>query len=620
MGSQQGQTPHPDRAQVSPEFWRQALASRPDDAQLWMKLGLAYLQQQQAPQALEALHQGLQRAPQEAEFHYLLGLVLEHLGQGAQAHRAYVQFLRQVDRSKQVLLAICHLGRVAMQMGRYAKAFVYYELVLKLYPAWPRAINQLGLLYAEEQALDQAQLCFEAVFSLPPESALPLRSGASFFQTLNTAEAPQQVRQRWLALSAEALQERLGVVPAPLPDSLQRLSLVQRSGTHLDSLVRLAEILEKRGELNLAYALVQPLVTTGLHASLLAVYGQICLDLQRPQEAEPLLTALLKSPAQVHPELLRPLFFLLGEMAEHRMDPAQAFAYFAQGNRFRAGRFDRQKFRENLDLLLEVFTPDLLERLPAIQAQVPDSAKLIFIFGMPRSGTTLVEQILASHSAVCGGGELRFMGDVWRRLQHHFGRAVAVWRKGLLAYSATELAALAQEYLSRATALIKEGEFYLTDKMPSNFFCLPLLSKLFPQAHFIHVQRDPLDTCWSCFRQNFEQQDFAADLEDIGLYYWGYRRVMRRWSEILSVPILTLKYEELVLEPERMTRQLLNHCGLEWEETCLDFHLNRRQIHTASYAQVRQPLSLDSLGRSQPYLPYLEPLLKWLNQDNNSGV
>lgn len=240
------------------------------------------------------------------------------------------------------------------------------------------------------------------------------------------------------------------------------------------------------------------------------------------------------------------------------------------------------------------------------------STKPIFVVGMPRSGTSLVEQILASHPKVAGGGELTFIPDLLAALPTNLGVAAD--------FSAILRSMQAKDYFAFGTAYLQRLEMlglpepHIVDKMPANFQFLAFVRLAFPNAAIIHVQRDAIDTCLSCFATSFEVgHDHTYDLGEIGRYHRSYQRLMDHWRVALP-DLLDVRYEDLVADLEGQARRLLSHCGLEWDAHCLEFHKSKRPVLTASATQVRQPLYSKSIGRWRRFEKHLAPLISELSK------
>jgi len=240
----------------------------------------------------------------------------------------------------------------------------------------------------------------------------------------------------------------------------------------------------------------------------------------------------------------------------------------------------------------------------------PDPAP-IFIVGLPRSGSTLVEQILASHSRVEGTFELPNVLTIVREFDHRNAEHDA-YPEVVRAVPPGQFAALGRRYLEE-TAPLRSGRPHFIDKMPNNFSHVGLIQSMLPQAIIVDVRRHPMDSCFSTYKQNFaEGQSFSYDLTDLGRYYRCYLRLMDHWDEVLPGKVLHLQYEELVRDPEANIRRLLTHCGLEFEPGCLAFHETKRPVRTASAEQVRQPLYSSGVGHWKHFESELEPLRRTL--------
>lgn len=263
------------------------------------------------------------------------------------------------------------------------------------------------------------------------------------------------------------------------------------------------------------------------------------------------------------------------------------------------------------------FTAERLRSLPRARH---GSRRPVFIVGMPRSGTSLVEQILACHPAVFGAGELNTLREVGATA------AAPEWSEGEPYPECFDLLStrradqLASRYLSAIGAMDATAQ-YVTDKMPSNFLFLELAELLFPGCHVIHCVRSPLDTCLSCYMTNFANaNEFSLDLSHVGAYYRDYRRLMEHWKKVLTVPILEVRYEDLVLDTEGQVRRMLEFLKLPWEDQCLRYYDNNRVVRTASEDQVRRPIYTSSVGRWKYYEAHLGPLIAALGRFTGGGT
>ena len=236
----------------------------------------------------------------------------------------------------------------------------------------------------------------------------------------------------------------------------------------------------------------------------------------------------------------------------------------------------------------------------------------VFVLGLPRSGTSLVEQILASHPRVFGAGELNDIRDLYRALPGLTGRqSPGVECVGDLTRGTVE--ALARRYLDRVRGLAPDAT-RITDKMPDNYLMVGLIATLFPAARIIHCRRDVRDTALSCWLTNFKHIRWAADQVAIGERVRDYRRLMAHWGEVLPGRLLEVDYEAVVADLEGNARRLLDWCGLDWHPACLAFHETRRVVRTSSMAQVREPLYARSVRRWERYREAIGPLLATIGE------
>jgi hypothetical protein len=293
------------------------------------------------------------------------------------------------------------------------------------------------------------------------------------------------------------------------------------------------------------------------------------------------------------------LDFALGKVHDDLGEYAEAMRYFEAANRidYVSRKLDRAAQSRRIDRLIADSPPGFLGRRPDFET--PDETPVLIV-GMPRSGTTLVEQILSSHPAVAAGGELTYWSDVSRSLLDKNER-VEVARR------------LATDYLA-LLGRISPDATRVTDKLPFNYEQLGLVRQVLPRAFVLHCRRHPVDTCWSIFTTYFRSR--LADRGDLVFFYRQYERIMAHWRSVLPAErFFEIDYESLVADPEPLTRRLVAFCGLEWDEACLAPHRNRRPVTTASLWQARQPIYRGSVARWRRYEPWLGELHELLSAD-----
>jgi tetratricopeptide (TPR) repeat protein len=294
------------------------------------------------------------------------------------------------------------------------------------------------------------------------------------------------------------------------------------------------------------------------------------------------------------------LHFGLAQVLDARGEYAEAAEHLDRGNALqqsewrKCGReYDPQEHESFITRMIEVCTPDFFQRVRGfgLESEIP-----VFVVGLPRSGTTLIEQILASHSQVFGAGEIKLARDTMAAL----GGQGADFMEGLRRLDRQTAGRLASRHLERLRALNRRA-LRIVDKMPDNYLSLGLLASLFPRAKLIHCRRDLRDVAVSCWMTHFREIPWANDQQQMAARFHEYQRMMEHWREVLPVPLLEVDYEETVGDLEGVARRLVAWCGLAWEPTCLEFHRTKRPVGTVSAVQVRQPVVRTSVGRWKHY-------------------
>jgi tetratricopeptide (TPR) repeat protein len=307
------------------------------------------------------------------------------------------------------------------------------------------------------------------------------------------------------------------------------------------------------------------------------------------------------------------LAFALAKAFEDLEDYPQAFEYLSTGNRLKYAAFNYtiDSDAELVQNIIETFSADALSRL---RVDGETSKRPIFILGMPRSGTSLVEKILASHSTVYGAGELDYVYALGARL--FLQESLHYQFAPLASYPPGVFAQLGKAYLQKIN-LLNDQASRITDKLPFNMMMIGLIRIALPNAKIIHCVRDARDTCLSIYRQNFATGNyrFAYDLRTVGQFHKLYRNLMKHWHNVFPGVIYDIAYESLTRDPERAIRQLLEACDLEWEAGCVDFYNSPGIVRTASFYQVRQPMYTRSVGLWEKYSEFLQPLLEVLQED-----
>lgn len=300
--------------------------------------------------------------------------------------------------------------------------------------------------------------------------------------------------------------------------------------------------------------------------------------------------------------------FSLGKALEDVGEYDEAFLHYQRGNavRRRTVRYDADAHHQEMVALIEFFSPEQVKKVAGAGNPARDP---IFIVGLPRAGSTLIEQILASHSQVEGTQELPDLISIARRLAAKEGPDdPSQYPQVLARMSPRELSALGEEYLER-TKIHRTGAPYFIDKMPNNFAHIGLINTILPNATVIDARRNPMDCCFSGYKQLFAKgQNFTYSLRDIGRYYRDYVDLMRHWDKVLPGKVIRVFNEDMIADPEGQIRRLLEAVGLPFEQACLEFHKNDRAVRTASSEQVREPINAKGVDRWRSFEPHLAML------------
>ena len=378
---------------------------------------------------------------------------------------------------------------------------------------------------------------------------------------------------------------------------------------YVDAIATEAALLEIVGRKQEAFDLLAKYIDRGLINTNLAVsFASAARHVGEDERAVTVLRRALDVPglAQSHQ---RELHFELGRRLDAMKRYDEAFAHFREGNRLKGAVYDHHRQTLVVDEMMQVFGK---KGFPGYARATNSSELPVFIVGMPRSGTSLVESILASHPAVFGAGELDFIGLFSRLIPSSLSGKRNMFEV-LRDIDVASVSRIAHEYLAMLKRSGGDTVVRVTDKLPYNFYWLGLFTLLFPGARVIHCMRDPRDTCLSIYFQHFTgQHDYAYDLRNIGLYYREYLRLMDHWRDVGTLPMLEVQYENLVESPETQLPRIVEFCGLPWDDACSRFYASNRITKTSSYDQVRRPLYSTAVGRWRNYETHLSPLTEAL--------
>jgi len=582
---------------------RLAIRHNPQCADAYSNLGGALRDQGKLDEALRAFRQAGQIKPDVPLFHFNLAAILHQCGQLDEAISAYQQAikrkpdwaeafsnlgaaLRERGRLEEAItacreairikpdLAAAHsnLGAALRDQGHLQDAIASCREAIRLNPNIAEAHSTLGVALRELDKLDEAIAAQREAVRINPRFAVAhCNLGGTLSEQSKLEEAVTAYRQ------AISLQPDYDIAYANLGQALTHLGKISEARTAFEHAIRLAphKIMYRRhlGDPHLKY--LEKLTQNG---AALAVENQI----------------------ECH--------FALGKAYEDIGRYDLAFRHLLDGNALKRRQVSYAEAATLgfFDRVRAAFTSRLVEKFNRVGN--PSTAP-IFVIGMPRSGTTLIEQILASHPLVFGAGELKDFERAVKGILAAAGSAME-YPEAVAGMKGRDFGALGATYVAQI-GLLAPSAARIVNKMPHNYLFAGLIHLALPNASIIHAVRDPIDTCVACFSKLFaDKMSYAYDLAELGRYYRGYQAVMSHWQRVLPPGrILEVKYEDVVADLEGQARRLVAHCGLEWAPRCVDFHQTSRPVRTASAVQVRQPIYNESVARWRRYGSSLRPLL-----------
>ena len=472
-----------------------------------------------------------------------------------------------------------HRGLELAARNQHEEALVFFRRALAANNRLPDVHVHLGnsLLVLGRDA--EARAVFEAAMSLEPRCA-------EAYNGLGAVENRAGNRQAAILHFSEALvhDPRFAVAESNLGYALAELGDLEFAAEHF----RRAIILEPRNP---------------RHYRLLFTVQPEAIE---PRDVETLMGLAKQSQSLRHANRIELHFALAAILAEQgKVD--EAFTHLEAGNKEKRRDISYDEARELglMQTFRRAFTPQFIAGL---RTAGNPSTLPIFIFGMPRSGTTLAEQILAAHPDVKGAGEIQLFDKLIRENP-------PLSPSASIEQIQSTVSELGRRYVAE-TARLADGREHVVDKTLLNFLFAPLIHGALPNARMIHVRRDALDTCWSCYATLFtDKVPFAYDLAELGRYYREYENVMESWRNVLPPDrLLEIRYEELVSDFERQARSIVDFCGLTWDPSCLEFHKAKRAVSTASFAQVRRPLYGSSVGKARQFRHHLDLLAEHLKE------
>jgi len=507
-------------------------------------------------------------------------LYFGNLGEAYRRNRQFDKALASFEEAIAIMpeFLMGHLGiaNTLRDQGKFKEATARFRLALAINPTFAPAYHYLGLTFADQERLKEAIPLLRKAVALRPgyiEAQLSLA---------NVLERDGQ--------SEEAL-ERYREVLEKLPN-------------HVGIINNIGSILKNMGHIDEAVAHFEKALA--LDPDHVAAYYNLSRARVGSNDEELARMEKMVTDDRLSPEQQCSMHFSLGKLYDDLGNYEKAFYHFKRGNEMdtRDKPFDPKLHSFAVDRMMATFNREFFAGRRGFGSE---STLPVFVLGMPRSGTTLVEQTLASHPQVYGAGELNNIGQIIGALPSLQGR-LAGYPECATLIDAVSACQLGEEYVAYLRSVGGKAA-RVTDKMPGNFINLGFIALLLPHAKIIHCHREPLDTCLSCFFQHFAMvMPFSRDLTFLGNYYRDYKRIMEHWHRVLPMPIFDVRYEDMVADHEGMSRKLIEFIGLEWNDACLNFHKTERTVKTASNWQVRQPVYKSSVARWRHYDPFIGPL------------
>ena len=544
---------------------RFAVAHDPKDMDARDALGMCLLALGRHAEAMPHLRQVVAAQPDNANARYNLGRCLLDLRNYAEAERVYQE---HIERNPGDAEAFNHLGLARLAKGQAAAAAQCFQTAIQLNEHEPLFHANFAQALAQQgKAVDADKHYSRAVELDPANAGFRVQHGWFLVWSGNIVKAEDRFR--------EAL---------------------QREPEHERGAAGLAAVLHRRRELDVGLSVLRPFISAVHPEPKVAVsYAKLSHHKGTPEQALPVVRrAIRPGVAKLQEASLR---FAEGDLLDAMGQVDEAFAAYQRANAAQGLRYDADAHEAFVDAIIRVFTAELFAALPKPSI---DTSASVLVCGMPRSGTSLIQQILDTHPDIHGAGELDDLPTIAQGLRHYvqgddrYPELVPQMSEALI----EQLAQARMESLRRASELP-----LVVDKLPHNFMHLGLAAVLTPQARVIHAVRDPVDTCLSCYFQHFAgpANAFSSRLDALSSYYAQYHRLMKHWDAVLPLEMMTVRYEDVVANTEQASQQLLSFLGRAWDPAVLDFHKSARVCATASYAQVQQPVYSTSVGRAERY-------------------
>lgn len=593
---------------------RRAVSAGPAVAVAHANLGIALYDAGDLDGAEAAQNTALTIEPRQPRCINNLGSIARDRGDRKAAADLYRRALRLAPADDEIA---CNLGTVLVEDDRPEEALRFLPGYVSSRPSVPAETHAvIGRAHLQLDDLDEAERAFRTALSIDARHVSAHVGLSQVLQQKNHAEKALAIALAATKIDPGSAQAHYtaGLCLAELGASDKAREAYERA-LELDpslhaALMSLGYLAMELGDGEAAHGFFKRAVEKkpseyGGHLGL--------VRLGKVRDGDPAMAALeaaVPSIGSMPPKRAIALHYALGKGYEDQKRFDQAWQHYAEGARLKRGtiNYDPGMFEDRVDHIIDVMNTATIDRL---RGYAVHSDRPIFVLGMPRSGTTLSETVIASHPDVYGAGELN---DLQRLLPLETGDPESRYPFTVTRLDRRGLSTVAQSYVDGLTRRAPDKS-HITDKMPANFLYLGLIHALMPGARIIHTVRDPLDTCVSCFTRLFDRaQLHSYDQVEVARFYNAYRRLMEHWRRVLpESAFLDLEYETLVADFEPQARRLIDWCGLSWNDACLTPHETQRSIRTASVTQVREPIYTSSIAKWKAYEAYLGPMINTLS-------
>lgn len=628
---------------------REAIKRAPNQAIFYANLGEIERQQRHVTEARQALEKAVQLDPRQASAHNNLGIL--HF-EKREFKKAVECYKKAVEANPRFAEAYNNLANASRYVGDHDKALGYYHKALQFREVYPEAYNNLGTLLRDQGKAPEAEHAYRKAMMQNPKYIDAYNNLANLLYANNRDQDALRVLSDALRVDENhpvtltitaRVQTRRGNYPAA--EEAARRAL-QANPKHAEAMVALGQLFHETDRYDEAVKLLEQAIEIApnspearnfygvalksvgrledgkqqilkaleLNSNNYGAYANLndLVDFKEEPELVEKMEAIFAAAKNHEDPRLMALHFGFAKALEDIGQHERALDHYMKGTKMKRAllNYNEQETFKFFKDIRETFNADVFKNRP--YRGLPND-KLIFIIGMPRSGSTLCEQILSSHPDVHGAGEVKYLARAMGQMRDRFP-SMARYPQMFKEMEAFHFETIGRSYMKQILPGAG-GAKKITDKLLTNYFFVGLLNIIFPNAKFVHTMRNPVDTCLSAYTKLFkDDMPHSYDFGELGRYYLQYKEIMEHWHKVLPEgTIMDVQYENAVADTEGYARRLIDFVGLEWDPACVEFYKSTRPVKTASVAQVRKPVYTASVERWRKYGPGLQPLLDSLN-------